>query len=82
MAGALLLAFGGSPILYYGTEVRLEPAAAITARRPGTRCCGAIPDPELLPDFKRLIAARRSHPALIYGDVVTLSLDNERGLWL
>ena len=43
---------------------------------------GDLQDLELLADFKRLIAARRSHPALVYGEVVTLSLDNERGLWL
>ena len=43
---------------------------------------GDSQDPELLADFKRLIAARRSHPALVYGEVVTLSLDDERGLWL
>ena len=43
---------------------------------------GQLQDPELLADFKRLIAARRSHPALVYGEVVTLWLDDERGLWL
>ncbi len=43
---------------------------------------GDSQDLELLADFKRLIAARRSHPALVYGGVVTLALDDECGLWL
>ena len=85
MAGALLLAFGGSPILYYGTEVGLSQPRPKGHYREEARhpmLWGDSQDLELLADFKRLIAARRSHPALVYGEVVTLSLDNERGLWL
>ena len=85
MAGALLLAFGGSPILYYGTEVGLSQPRPKGHYREEARhpmLWGDLQDPELLADFKRLIAARRSHPALVYGEVVTLALDDERGLWL
>ena len=85
MAGALLLAFGGSPILYYGTEVGLSQPRPKGHYREEARhpmLWGDSQDLELLADFKRLIAARRSHPALVYGEVVTLSLDDERGLWL
>ena len=85
MAGALLLAFGGSPILYYGTEVGLSQPRPKGHYREEARhpmLWGDLQDLELLADFKRLIAARRSHPALVYGEVVTLSLDDERGLWL
>ena len=85
MAGALLLAFGGSPILYYGTEVGLSQPRPKGHYREEARhpmLWGDSQDLELLADFKRLIAARRSHPALVYGEVVTLALDDERGLWL
>ena len=85
MAGTLLLAFGGSPILYYGTEVGLSQPRPKGHYREEARhpmLWGDSQDLELLADFKRLIAARRSHPALVYGEVVTLSLDDERGLWL
>ena len=85
MAGALLLAFGGSPILYYGTEVGLSQPRPKGHYREEARHpmqWGDSQDLELLADFKRLIAVRRSHPALVYGEVVTLALDDERGLWL
>ena len=85
MAGALLLAFGGSPILYYGTEVGLSQPRPKGHYREEARhpmLWGDSQDPELLADFKRLIVARRSHPALVYGEVVTLAVDDERGLWL
>lgn len=85
MATALLLAFGGSPILYYGTEVGLGQPRAKGHYREEARhpmVWGDAQDKELLAWFKEAIAMRRHHPALAYGPVVTLGLDDSRGLWL
>jgi glycosidase len=43
---------------------------------------GDSQDKALLAQFQRLIAFRRGHPALVYGAIETLALDDERGLWL
>ncbi len=76
MATALLLGFGGTPILYYGTEVGLSQP------RPKGHYREEARHPMLLAEFQRLIAFRRSHPALVYGEIETLFLDDENGLWL
>lgn len=85
MASALLLAFGGSPIIYYGTEVGLGQPRAKGHYREEARhpmLWGDDQDQELLGWFREAIAMRRNHPALAFGAVVTLDLDDERGLWL
>ena len=85
MAAALLLAFGGSPIIYYGTEVSLSQPRTKGHYREEARhpmLWGDAQDADMLRTFKQLIAARRDHPALTYGPIVTLTLDDERGLWL
>ena len=85
MAAALLLGFGGTPILYYGTEVGLSQPRAKGHYREEARhpmLWGDGQDKALLAEFQRLIAFRRSHPALVYGEIETLALDDERGLWL
>jgi glycosidase len=43
---------------------------------------GDSQDTALLAEFQRLTAFRRSHPALVYGEIETLFLDDENGLWL
>jgi glycosidase len=43
---------------------------------------GASQDLELLSFFKRWVASRSNHPALIQGDFRTLILDDVRGIWL
>lgn len=85
MASALLLAFGGSPIIYYGTEVGLGQPRAKGHYREEARhpmLWGDDQDQKLLGWFREAIAMRRNHGALAYGPVVTLALDDERGLWL
>lgn len=85
MAAALLLGFGGTPILYYGTEVGLSQPRPKGHYREEARhpmLWGDSQDRALLADFQRLIAFRRSHPALVYGAIETLALDDARGLWL
>lgn len=85
MAAALLLAFGGTPIIYYGTEVGLSQPRAKGHYREEARhpmLWGDSQDKALLAEFRRLIALRRSHPALVYGAVETLTLDDDHGLWL
>jgi cyclomaltodextrinase / maltogenic alpha-amylase / neopullulanase len=85
MATALLLGFGGTPILYYGTEVGLSQPRPKGHYREEARhpmLWGDSQDKTLLAEFQRLIAFRRSHPALVYGAIETLFLDDENGLWL
>ena len=85
MAAALLLGFGGTPILYYGTEVGLSQPRPKGHYREEARhpmLWGDSQDTALLADFQRLIAFRRSHPALVYGEIETLVLDDGHGLWL
>jgi glycosidase len=43
---------------------------------------GDSQDKALLAEFQQLIAFRRSHPALVYGAIETLALDDARGIWL
>lgn len=85
MAAALLLGFGGTPILYYGTEVGLSQPRAKGHYREEARhpmLWGDSQDAALLAHFRRLIAFRRSHAALVYGAIETLALDDACGLWL
>lgn len=85
MAAALLLGFGGTPIIYYGTEVGLSQPRSKGPYREEARhpmLWGDSQDTALLAEFQRLIAFRRSHPALVYGEIETLALDDARGLWL
>lgn len=85
MAAALLLAFGASPILYYGTEVGLgqpRPKGHYREEARHPMLWGDNQDRALLADFQQLIAFRRAHPALVYGPIRTLGLDDARGLWL
>lgn len=82
---ALLFAFGGSPILYYGTEVGLGQPRHKGPWREESRhpmVWDARQDGDMLRYTKKLIGLRRSHPALVYGEMVTLLLDEARGVWL
>ncbi len=85
LAAGLLFAFGGTPILYYGTEVGLSQPRGKGPHREESRhpmLWGEQQDAELLAYFRRLIAFRRQHPSLVYGDIRTLHLDDEHGVWL
>lgn len=85
MAAGLLLGFGGTPILYYGTEVGLSQPRSKGHYREEARhpmLWGDSQDQSLLAEFQRLIAFRRSHLALVYGEIETLALDDGQGLWL
>ena len=85
LAAGLLLAFGSSPILYYGTEVGLGQPRAKGHYREEARhpmLWGDAQDRELLAWFRERIAFRRAHPALAYGPVTTHLLDDGRGIWL
>ncbi|MCO6451966.1 MAG: DUF3459 domain-containing protein [Caldilineales bacterium] len=85
LATGLLIAFGGTPILYYGTEVGLgqpRPKAPHMEESRHLMLWGDAQDRELLAFFKNLIAARRNHTALTHGETSTIWLDDDRGLWL
>jgi glycosidase len=85
MAATLLFALGGAPILYYGTEVGLSQPRSKGPWREEARqlmLWGDAQDQALLAEFKRLIRLRRTHPALVYGDLATRFLDDQQGVWL
>ncbi len=85
LGATLLCGLGGSPILYYGTEVGLSQPRAKGPHREEARhpmLWGRAQDTALLAFFRHLIAFRRRHPALAYGQVNTLRLDTTAGLWL
>jgi glycosidase len=85
LALGLLFGLGGSPTVYYGTEVGLGQPRGKGPWREESRhpmIWGDGQDQELLAFFRRWTAARRSHPALVYGEIETLFLDEQQGLWL
>ncbi len=85
LALGLLFAFGGPPILYYGTEIGLSQPRAKGPWREEARhpmVWGAGQDQELLAFTRELIRLRREHPALRQGELITHFLDDERGVWL
>ncbi len=80
LAALALMTLPGPPILYYGTEVGLsqtqdrgEGRGLEVARQP--MLWGEAQDPDLLAWFRRLIHARRSHPAIWEGERTTLLVD-------
>ncbi|MER2598237.1 MAG: alpha-amylase family glycosyl hydrolase [Caldilineales bacterium] len=85
LAAGLLFAFGGSPIWYYGSEVGLGQPRAKGHYREEARhpmLWDERQDRALLADFQQLVAFRRHHLALVYGEIITHEIDDERGLWL
>ncbi len=85
LAAGLLLAFGSSPILYYGTEVGLGQPRAKGHYREEARhpmLWEDAQDRELLAWFRERIAFRRAHPALAYGPVTTRLLNDVTSVWL
>jgi cyclomaltodextrinase / maltogenic alpha-amylase / neopullulanase len=85
LAAGLLFALGGPPILYYGTEVGLSQPRPKGPWREEARHpmrWGDQQEQALLADFKGLIAARRRHPALWYGELATLHLNDDQSTWL
>lgn len=85
LALALLLGFGGSPCLYYGTEVGLSQPRAKGPWREEARhpmLWGEAQDRALLRYTMQLIEFRRRHPALNDGAIVTRHLDDAAGVWL
>ncbi len=85
LAAGLLFAFGGTPILYYGTEVGLSQPRGKGPHREESRhpmLWGSRQDAGLRAHFQRLIAFRRQHSSLVYGEIATLHLDDADGVWL
>lgn len=85
LALGVLLGVGEVPCLYYGTEVGLSQPRARGPWREEARhpmLWGAAQDASLLAYTKELIHLRRTHPALIDGDLLTHVLDDESGVWL
>ncbi len=85
LAAGLLLALGGAPVIYYGTEIGLSQPRSKGPWREEARHpmrWGADQDHDLLVYFQQLIALRHQHPALQVGDLVTLVLDEARHCWL
>ncbi len=85
LALGLLFALGGSPCLYYGTEVGLGQPRAKGPWREEARqpmLWGDAQDAALLAFTREWIGARRAHPALTTGDLITHHLDDDAGVWL
>ncbi len=85
LAAGLMFAFGGPPVIYYGTEVGLSQPRAKGPYREESRhpmLWGEAQDAELLAWFQAWIGARRRHPALARGAIRTLHVDDEQGVWL
>ncbi|MFN8487052.1 MAG: alpha-amylase family glycosyl hydrolase [Caldilineaceae bacterium] len=82
-AVGLLFALGGPPIIYYGTEVGLSQPRSKGPWREEARhpmLWGDAQDADLLLYFRQIIEFRKTNPALIYGDMRILALDDERGI--
>ncbi len=82
-AVGLLFAFGGPPIIYYGTEVGLSQPQSKGPWREEARhpmLWDEAQDDDLFNYFQQIIELRKANPALIYGDMQILTVDNERGL--
>ncbi len=73
LAAALLLAYPGVPMLYYGDEAGLEGDNAEDSRRTYP---WDDPDETLLAFYRTAIQARRASPALSLGDVETVWIDD------
>lgn len=85
LALALLFGLGGSPCLYYGTEVGLGQPRAKGPWREEARhpmLWGEAQDRDLLRYTTQLIDFRRRHPALSDGVITTHYLDDAAGVWL
>jgi cyclomaltodextrinase / maltogenic alpha-amylase / neopullulanase len=85
LALGLLFAFGQQPILYYGTEIGLGQPRAKGPHREEARHpmpWGKELNNTLLGYTNSLIQLRKQHPALVYGEIQTHLLDEERQLWL
>lgn len=85
LAAGLLFALGGPPVIYYGTEVGLSQPRSKGPWREEARhpmLWGDAADRELHGFFQAWSAARRRHPALQRGQLVTRHLDEGQGTWL
>lgn len=86
LGAGLLFAFGGPPILYYGTEVGLGQPRNRGHYREESRhpmlWDEAHQDRELLAAFRRMVALRKAHPALQQGQIRTLHVEDKAGIWL
>ena len=86
LGAGLLFAFGGPPILYYGTEVGLGQPRNRGHYREESRhpmiWDKARQDGDLLAAFRRMVAMRKSHHALHSGSIRTLHVDDKAGTWL
>jgi cyclomaltodextrinase len=75
-ANALLLAYPGSPMIYYGDEAGVEGSYAEDGRRPYP---WGKEDPQLLAFYRTAINARRDSAALGKGGVSTVWIDDRGG---
>jgi glycosidase len=84
LCAAVQMAIFGMPVIYYGEEVARDGSIWPTNRRDmpwGSRNippgAGDARDEELREYYRRLIAARRAHPALSRGEYVELSTEGD-----
>lgn len=75
---AFLLAYPGAPCIYYGTETGLEGTYAEDGRR--TMPWDAL-DTALIDQLRHMIRARASSSALRLGEVETVVIDDEQGVY-
>lgn len=79
LLAAIQLLLPGMPFIYYGDEVGLTGGRDPDCRR-GMLWDERRQDRILLAYYQRLIAIRKANPALLEGDPVSQSSDDERGL--
>ncbi len=80
VAALIQMTYPGAPVVYYGDEVGMQGG-----KDPDDRRCfdwtGASWDRDTLAFYKKLIAARKGHPALRDGWFQTLMRHNDNRLW-
>ena len=75
---AWMLTIPGVPVIYYGDEIGITGAADPDNRRPMRFDDAVRPDERAhFERVRQLIALRRHHPALRYGDFLTLQADSD-----
>lgn len=89
LAAAAQFSLPGPPIIYYGTEIGMSQSQDVTTPQGNTRDYEAraamIWDDRqnrgLLAFYRRLIALRRQHPALVFGRHISLVVRDKAGVY-
>jgi cyclomaltodextrinase len=89
LAAVAQFSLTGPPIIYYGTELGMSQRRDVTTSQGNTHDYEARrpmiwddrQNSELLAFYQRLIAVRRQHPALVYGERLPLVVGDAAGIY-